>query len=201
MQGDELLVVFLKAPTPGRVKTRIGRVLGNEAACKIYRLLVERLLSRLELFEQVELRVSPDRPERALTEWLRPGWRMRGQGSGSLGQRLARAFAEGFSKGRKKIMAIGSDCPYVRSVHLTKGFRRLGANPVVLGPTVDGGYWSIGMTRHRPELFEGIDWSTSRVLAQTRRRLDDLNLVPAWLETLEDIDDVESWRRYLESGR
>lgn len=196
----DLLIVFLKSPRPGFVKTRLADRIGAKPACKVYRNLAAALLKRLKPYPNVELRISPNHAASSHPNWLlRDCWRCQGQGVGNLGNRLTRAFGESFAAGRRKVMAIGSDCPYVEPNHLRKGFERLISASVVLGPALDGGYWLIGMNRYLPSLFEGISWGGAKVLEQTLQRIEALGAQAAMLETLEDVDDWESWQRYLKT--
>ena len=198
--NPDLLIVFLKSPRPGFVKTRLAGRLGDKQACKVYRNLAAALLKRLKPYPNVELRISPDDAAASHPDWLlRDCWQCQGQGEGDLGSRLTRAFGESFAAGRRKVMAIGSDCPYVEPNHLRKGFERLISASVVLGPALDGGYWLIGMNRYLPALFEGISWGGAEVLKQTLQRTAALGAQAAMLETLEDVDDWQSWQRYLKT--
>lgn len=200
VNSAELLIVFLKSPRPGFVKTRLASRLGAEPACEVYRNLAAALLKRLKPYPNVELRISPDDAAASHSDWLlRDCWRCQGQGGGDLGSRLTRAFGESFAAGHRKVMAIGSDCPYVEPTHLRDGFERLISASVVLGPALDGGYWLIGMNRYLPSLFEGISWGAAEVLEQTLQRTAALGVQAAMLETLEDVDDWESWQRYLKT--
>ncbi len=201
VSDTELLLVFLKSPRPGFVKTRLAERIGAEQACAVYRSLTADLLDNLRPYPHVELRIAPDEAVDAHADWLWAGWRCRGQGEGDLGRRLARAFEESFATGCRKVMAIGSDCPDMNGRHLTAGFERLATAALVLGPAKDGGYWLIGMNRCLPTLFEGIDWSSAKVLEQTLQRAAALGVQVAMLETLEDVDDWESWQRYWQTRR
>ena len=198
----DLLIVFLKSPRPGFVKTRLAGRIGAKPACKVYRNLAETLLKRLKPYPNVELRITPDDAADSHSDWLlRDCWQCQGQGGGDLGSRLTRAFGESFASGRRKVIAIGSDCPYVEPTHLRKGFEQLISATVVLGPALDGGYWLIGMNRYLPSLFEGISWSGAEVLKQTLQQTAALGAQAAMLETLDDVDDWESWQRYLKTKR
>ena len=190
------LIVFLKSPRVGFVKTRLGKSLGNEAALKIYCQLVEQLLERLSELESVELRVAPDDALEECRQWFRPGWDLTPQGEGGLGERLSRAVKNAFDAGFRRVMVIGGDCPDVGLSQIDAALAALDHNSVVLGPARDGGYWLLGSSQYWPCLFEGIDWSTEQVLAQTLERVNQLNLSVSLLEELEDIDDIESWQRY-----
>ena len=88
------LIIFVKAPRPGLVKTRLAATLGPAAACEAYCLLVETLLRGLSSLEEVELRFAPDEAAGEILRWRRNSWRMAPQGAGGLGQRLERAFRD-----------------------------------------------------------------------------------------------------------
>src|SRR5260370_40038238 len=88
----EKLIVFVRAPRPGTVKTRLAQAMGAEAACAAYRRLAEKLFSRLSTLEQVELRFAPDHARAEVKQWHRHSWYRQPQGEGALGQRLRAAF-------------------------------------------------------------------------------------------------------------
>ena len=79
------------------------------------------------------------------------------------------------------------------------GSNSLDKKPVVLGPARDGGYWMIGMSRHLPSLFDGIEWSTQKVLEQTMKKAAAQGESVSLLDTLEDIDDIDAWNRYTKA--
>src|SRR4051812_9575095 len=137
------LILFLKAPRPGAVKTRLGREIGMEAARGVYCELVELLLGNLANVSEVELRVSPGDAEKEIAPWVRPSWRVTKQGAGDLTERLTLAFAEAFRDGASRVLIIGSDCPEVTESDIRSGWEALGQNDVVLGPATDGGYWLV----------------------------------------------------------
>src|SRR6185436_1601221 len=93
------LIIFIKAPRVGTVKTRLAKVLGNVEACKAYCVLVQTLLKGLTDMTEVELRFSPDDAATEIQPWLRSSWKASPQGTGDLGQRLISAFAEAFAMG------------------------------------------------------------------------------------------------------
>lgn len=196
MNESTLLIVFLKVPKPGFVKTRLATSVGPEKACEIYRELVERVLDRIRSVPNVELRIAPDEGMNECEFWRQPHWKLRPQGVGDLGMRMSRAFEEAFASGWDRVLAIGSDCPYVGIKQIRDGIDRLERDAVVLGPARDGGYWLIGMRRYLPYLFDGIEWSTEKVLEQTTKVAEARGESVSLLETLEDIDDLDAWNRY-----
>ena len=194
---DERLILFVKAPRPGQVKTRLAVTLGEAAACAAYERLVKSLLSNLASLSEVEFRFTPDDAGPEIQPWLRPGWTARGQGIGDLGRRLRSAFADAFAGGAKRVVIIGSDCPEVTVSDVREAWRELRTRDLVVGPAVDGGYWLIGLREPQPALFENIPWSSESVLAETLRRARSQRLKMQLLRILEDVDDEPAWREFL----
>lgn len=199
-RSAEKLIIFLKAPRPGQVKTRLAEVIGPQAACVAYRRLVELLLNQLRELPFVELRHSPDNAASEIAPWLAAGWNRRPQGVGDLGQRLVAAFDDAFARDAERVAAIGSDCPYVTAEDIRAAWSALSRCDVVLGPAGDGGYWLIGLRSAQPELFHDIPWSTDQVLRTTMIRIQTAGLSVQLLRTLEDVDTEADWKRFL-AGR
>jgi rSAM/selenodomain-associated transferase 1 len=189
------LVIFLRAPRLGRVKSRLAAGIGAPAALHFYRHTTERLLRRLTRDKRWRstLAITPER------EAQRQPWRMsasyRGQGSGDLGGRMARVF-RALPPGPAVI--IGSDIPAITPTHIAAAFRALGTHEAVFGPAADGGYWLVGLRRSPrvPQgLFEHVRWSSAHALADTLAGLPR-GMTVRFLETLEDVDDAASHARW-----
>lgn len=190
------LIVFVKAPRPGFVKTRLAQGLGLDAAGQAYRQMVEAVLQRMAPLAEVELRFTPDEAEPEIRPWLRPGWTARPQGEGDLGQRMQAAFAEAFADGADRVALIGSDCPEITSGDIRQAWRELATHDLVLGPALDGGYWLIALQAPQPALFAEIAWGSERVLAETLQRAKDAHLRVQLLRILTDIDTQSQWRQW-----
>lgn len=108
-----------------------------------------------------------------------------------LGERMSRAFESGFDAGYKKIVLIGTDCPHILQQHLESAFSALKDSEVVLGPSLDGGYYLIGMRQRLPILFREMPWSTDLLLEKTLSIIDRQRLNVQMLETLNDVDTIE----------
>ena len=199
--GLEQLVIFVKAPRPGTVKTRLAETLGAVAACDAYRQLVDRLLAQLSSLRQVELRFTPHDADAEVKHWLRASWTARPQGTGDLGARLPAAFAENFASGASRVVIIGSDYAAVTPADVQEAWGALELHDVVLGPARDGGYWLIGLRSPQPALFHDIAWSTSSVLAQTLARAQAAGLRVQRLRELTDVDTAEDWQGFLDASR
>ena len=193
------LIIFVKAPRPGLVKTRLARSIGASEASAAYRTLTETLLRNLEKIPGVELRFAPDDAAPEIQGWLRKDWKSRPQGPGDLGERLQRAFAEAFAEGAKTVILIGSDCPAITPDDIHTGWSSLRQHDLVLGPAVDGGYWLIGLRSPQPDLFNRMFWSTEKVFGETLQRARAMNLSVGLLRILADIDTERDWLDFLES--
>ena len=139
--------------------------------------------------------------ETAIQQWLGDSTHIRLQSTGDLGQRMARAFAQGFQDQAGAIVLIGSDCPGLTPEILAEAFERLEQSTVVLGPASDGGYYLVGLTGPVPELFRGVSWGTDQVLAQSFKILNRIGVNPALLPELADIDrpeDLVTWRQIVD---
>ena len=200
---ERRLIVFMRAPAAGRVKTRLIPALGAQGAAELHRRLVLRTLRTATAFcepasVELELRYDGARDE-ALRHWLGDGWRFRAQCEGDLGARMADAFAAAFGDGARAAVIIGSDSPGLAPAHLAAAFDALSRTPAVFGPAVDGGYYLVGLARALPALFRGVPWGTDTVLADSLRILEREGApTPALLEPLADVDrpeDLAAWHR------
>ena len=190
------VIVFLRAPELGRVKSRLAATVGPTQALAIYRELLELTLATLRAHPEVELRVTPDAAATGGEPLLQPGWRRTPQGDGNLGERLDRAVQEAFATEPTPVVVIGCDSPELTKDDLIEAGRLLATRDVVFGPAIDGGYWLIGLTRPVPELFREISWGTSRVLDQSLDIAQRLGLNWGLLRGLADIDTEADWRAW-----
>lgn len=197
------LVVMAKAPVAGIVKTRLVPPFSFEEAAELYRCLLLDQIDNLNSFRDADLFIAFTPVEAAsfFKETVPPGFACFPQQGEDLGERMNHAFIELSDKGCKNIVLVGSDLPVFPARFLEEAFATLegpGENPVVLGPSRDGGYYLIGMNCPNRQIFEGIPWSTNRVFSKTVRKLTDLGLKPHLLPAWLDIDTLEDLR-YLES--
>lgn len=184
------LVVMVKEPRPGRVKTRLGRDIGLTAAAWWFRHQCRDLLRRLEDPRwALVLAVTPDRAGLASRVW--PAHLPRSpQGQGDLGQRMARQLRR-----PGQVCVIGADIPGIRPAHIWRGFQTLGAHDAVFGPAMDGGFWLVGLksgARAHRDMFAGVEWSSPDTLSQTMAALNGLRI--AQTDRLRDIDTLDDLR-------
>lgn len=193
----DVLGVFVKAPAPGRVKTRLAAEVGVHRAAEIYRHLGRRVVSACAgAGHETVVWFAPADARQAVHDWLQgPNIAAyRAQVSGTLGARLRSVFRRHFREGARRVIVIGSDCPAVDASVVTQALDALDEHDLVLGPTHDGGYYLIGLRAPIPQLFREIAWSTEIVLEQTLTRARQLGLSVVLLPRLRDIDTASDAR-------
>ena len=189
----EHLIIFVKNPIPGQVKTRIARTVGDAKAVDVYTHLLRYTQQLIESFlgQRVVYYgdfINPDDGWNAYDKQL--------QTSGDLGERMANAFQEQFAAGADKVVIIGSDCLAITPDHLTRAFRALDTADIVIGPATDGGYYLLGMKQVHPFLFQGMPWSQPELRQLTELAILQHGFTFAPLETLTDIDEWSDYEPY-----
>lgn len=187
-----------KAPIAGYAKTRLIPSLGAAGAARLHRQLTLHTLAtaRATGLGPLSLWCTPDLRQRFFCAAQKKfGLELKPQTGDTLGERMSAIFA-GHAAG--PLILIGTDCPALQSAHLLAAASALheGCDAVFV-TTEDGGYFLIGLRKPVPELFVGIDWSTDRVMEQTRRRLVSLGLRWREVAMLWDVDrpeDLPRWR-------
>jgi len=200
---DCCLIVFAKAPIPGKVKTRLIPSIGANAAASLHEeLAFHSLLKAIHSdVGLVELWCSPSTNHPFFNHCTEKfHLRLYEQTEGDLGRRMAYAFGQTFKRVSSAIL-IGTDCPSLTQDDLKEAAEILkNGTDAVIGPAEDGGYVLIGLCHFAPELFTGISWGTDLVLEQTRARLQSLGW--RWHELKErwDVDRPEDLERLRREG-
>ncbi|MCB1122927.1 MAG: TIGR04282 family arsenosugar biosynthesis glycosyltransferase [Verrucomicrobiae bacterium] len=189
----EVVALFLKAPVPGQVKTRLAASLGDEKASEAYVSLVEFLLKRLSGLP-IHIHHVPE-DSSSLVAWLGPDYVYHPQKGADLGERLENAMECEFAGGADKLIFLGGDCPYVDKSRIDEAFAALDHHDVVIGPATDGGYYLIGLKHLLPELFRNIAWSTDVVFKQTLEICYRDGFSFSVLAEESDVDDLASWEK------
>lgn len=194
------VAMMARAPWTGG-KTRLG-VGADEAAHATLRhaLFLDTLdaVSSVANVEHIVACEPADECER-MRELVGPAIDVIAQRGGDLGQRMAHVFEDSFRLGMESVVVVGSDLPDLPSRLLLEAFHALRARKdrVVIGPATDGGYYLIGLNRTCGALFERIEWSTERVLAQTREAATALRLEVVLLDEWKDVDDAADLNRLM----
>jgi rSAM/selenodomain-associated transferase 1 len=185
--NKELVIVFVKNVKLGKVKTRLAKTIGNQGAFEVYSKLVkitETALQNLNVEKRIYFSDTV-----VGSKWK--GLYKTVQQGNNLGERMKKAFLEGFRDGYDRIVLIGSDLPDIEAKHIKNGLSVLKDTNMVFGPAEDGGYYLIGMKKMYDLVFDNKPWSQTNLLKETLDELKKNNITFSTLETLNDIDTFE----------
>lgn len=184
------LIIFVKSPIAGEVKTRLASDIGDEKALKIYWQLLEITKKIASQFKGSKMIWSNKNWTDYSDYWPIKSFQFHLQKGANLGEKMASAFDFHFKEGFNKLLLIGSDCPEINISVLNEAEQALDHHDVIIGPAVDGGYYLIAMKKVHYELFEDMQWSQAQVLENTIQKAKIHFLSTYLLKTLSDIDDL-----------
>ncbi len=201
-QADNALIIFIKNPALGKVKTRIAKTAGDEKALDIYFQLLEItrrnaiILSENKAKNNIQAYVFYSDYINLYDEWSNNIFEKRLQTGEDLGTRMYCAFSE-ILPHHTKVCIIGSDCPTLSVNILNMAFEHLDNHDFVVGPSTDGGYYLLGIKSSQsppPQyVFNNIEWSTESVLTKTLNRIEKYHKTVYQLPVLTDIDEEKDW--------
>jgi rSAM/selenodomain-associated transferase 1 len=184
----QALIIFVRNPEAGKVKTRLAATIGNEYALKVYvellrhtRKITEDLPVRKLLFYAESIAENDNWPAGKFNKYLQP--------EGDLGKRMEEAFEKAYSEGASKVIIIGSDCYELTSELLEQAFAELHSTDAVIGPAADGGYYLMGFSALNRSVFREKNWSTNTVFQDTVHDLEKAGLTYKVLPVLNDVDE------------
>ncbi|MBI3133617.1 MAG: TIGR04282 family arsenosugar biosynthesis glycosyltransferase [Bacteroidetes bacterium] len=191
----ELLILFIRNPRLGKVKTRLAASIGNEKALRIYQLLLDHTLKITQKSDADKVVYYADFIP-ANDAWQKAGFKQAIQTGSDLGERMSNAFRSAFIRGYERVVLIGSDCYELTEKEIQEAFEQLVQKQVVIGPATDGGYYLAGLSEHVPALFQNKAWSTPSVFKDTLGDIEKLALTFHLLTELPDIDELNDLLKY-----
>lgn len=202
MNQEHCLILFVKYPEKGKVKSRIVFNGDDGLVADLYRCFIEDLLARVSSGDyRLFIAFDPPEKEKDFIEFLGSSFSYLPQTGADLGARMHNAFAVCFAEGFQSVVIMGSDSPDLSQRIIEDAFQSLQNHGAVIGPTYDGGYYLIGFSKDSfsGSFFENIAWSTGGVYAETVRRFDkegvSFHVLPRW----RDIDTVDDVRALLKA--
>lgn len=206
------LVLFSRFPEPGKTKTRLIPVLGAQGAAALQKKLTGQAAAGIEKACELyactgEIHFAgADEPK--MRDWLGDAFSYYRQQGDSLGERMAAAIDGAFTRGARRVLLAGGDCPAVTAPLIARALHLLGTSDLVFSPTFDGGYFLVGVNKKKtaaawPEVFRDIPWGTATVLMDSLRRADALGLLVSLTPGFPDIDrpdDLVYLRHYPDAG-
>jgi len=201
--NDEAIIVFARVPRLGEVKSRLAARAGQKQALDIYRQLLRHVLGRVAAVEHVvrELCIFGDDAEAECASLAQEfSLSLAVQIGDDLGERMYRRLLHHNRLGRRSVL-VGSDCPWLHAAHLRQALELLRNHDQVFAPALDGGYVLVGSRSARPEVFQGIDWGSSRVMSQTHDQLCRIGASVGLLAHFRDVDDWDDWLAWLSDSK
>lgn len=183
------IIVFVKNPELGKVKTRLAQTIGDQKALEVYLALCE-YTRQLLLHIDCDRYVFYDQNIIADDAWDSGAFMKKVQSSGDLGERIEKAFDEILDQ-YEKVIIIGSDCPQIQKKHIDLAFESLNQTDIIIGPSLDGGYYLLGMKENQSYLFKDMPWSTALLFGECLRKIFSRNKSVTELEYLTDVDYEE----------
>ncbi len=197
---EDAVIIFIRFPLPGLVKTRLIPALGAQGAADCQRRMSEQIVRQvreLKRYRATDLQIHYQGGKtEMMAAWLGDDLNYYPQKGDDIGCRMAAAFQQAFAAGCRRIILIGSDCPALTAAILDSALNKLKQLDLVLGPAMDGGYYLIGLNRPCPALFTEISWGTGKVLAETLKKAEKQSLSVGYVDTLYDIDRPEDLRHF-----
>ena len=185
------VLFFVKYPSPGMVKKRLANQCNNIQITELYRLFVLDILETLKKTRySIIICYYPSKSYEFFIQWLGNDYTYLPQQGTSLGEKMQQVFYDGFSLGYQQLLLIGSDIPDIPQCLVEDSSLQLDSHDVVIGPSIDGGYYLIGCkySGFEPGIFRDIPWSTSQVFAETIKRLITFNKKTYVLPPWQDVD-------------
>lgn len=194
MDFSTCLILFVRNPELGKVKTRLAASVGNEQALRVYKLLLNHthtITAGLNCTKYVYYAedVMP------VDLWDKGNFKKAVQSGNDLGERMFNAFQSAFDDGYQKVVIIGSDCFQLSTELIISAFDALTQYDAVIGPAEDGGYYLLGLKTLVPAIFKEKTWSTNSVCHDTIKDIESLNLSYKLLPTLNDVDEAADLQR------
>ncbi|MCB0752343.1 MAG: TIGR04282 family arsenosugar biosynthesis glycosyltransferase [Ignavibacteriae bacterium] len=191
-QTKNALIIFIKFPKLGKVKTRLASSTNDVFALEVYKLLAENIFKEAEkLDSDIFVFYDGSADKQRVKNWVNKNFIYSPQNGKDLGEKMLNAFEQVKSKGFEKILIIGSDVPDISKDLITNSLNELNKTDVVISPSDDGGYSLLGLKEINSFLFQNIEWSTQKVLNQTIEAIKQNKLSLTKLKTLNDIDTKE----------
>ncbi|PSG90698.1 TIGR04282 family arsenosugar biosynthesis glycosyltransferase [Aurantibacter aestuarii] len=193
MSSKNALIIFTRNPELGKCKTRLAKTIGDEAALRVYKFLLQHTANVAKKVEASRYAYySVNIQENDL--WEQEYFSKKQQKGEHLGERMQNAFQELFDLGHEKVVIIGSDLYDLDAKYIEEAYQKLDTHDAVVGPALDGGYYLFGMKKVLPNVFNQKDWGTETVFEDTLKDLENYNI--HLTKALNDIDTFEDIKPY-----
>jgi rSAM/selenodomain-associated transferase 1 len=200
----DCILVFVRSPVVGKVKTRLGKTLSAETVLQIYKAFGKDVTETVKNHaEHIRIYFYPPEGKDAVMSWLGDEFHYLPQRGDHLGDRMQNAFADTFSDGFYRVVLVGTDIPDLPGSIIDQAFKKLSRHPSVVGPAIDGGYYLIGFKKKDflTRVFDDIPWGTGHVLDKTlsifKSANHNLHLLKSWQDT-DNCEDLEALKKRID---
>lgn len=188
----QAIIIFTRVPIPGKTKTRLMPFLSAQECADLHKcFILDVYHTCVQTDADVLVCYTPDESRDALAELFDGEPVFLPQRGLSMGERMAHAFSDAFSLGYEKALLVGTDIPQLTAEHLGAALEALSGCDVVIAPTLDGGYYLIGMKEEHPGLWDIPLYGTSTVFSGTLEQAEKAGLTAAVGQMCRDIDTKE----------
>jgi len=197
MTEDNALIIFIKTPIPGKVKTRLAAATGDKLAAKLYKaFIMDTIKTCNNIHSSKYIFFDGDYPDNFIR--IPENYTIIEQSDGNIGNRMYNALLGVSSFGHSKIILIGSDIPDLPEKYINEAYILLDQNDAVIGPSNDGGYYLIGLKNNviQNYLFTDIHWSSDKVMSETIQKLNHSGKKFSLIKSCSDIDNISDLRAY-----
>ncbi len=181
------LIIFVKNPEKGKVKTRLAKTIGDDRALEVYKQLLSHT-RHVALNTDVDRLLFYNQSINEKDDWNSNSFKKFVQADGDLGNKMQYAFSTAFELGYESVTIIGSDCAQLTPKIINTAFQDLVEKDFVIGPALDGGYYLLGMNQLHEKVFSDKNWSTETVFSDTINDIESMNKSYSELQTLSDVD-------------
>ena len=199
IRTDKALIIFVRYPEPGKVKTRLAESTNGDFACDVYKIFTQNIfgeISSLKYFNNYVF-YTEEKDKDKIIKWTNNEFVCFPQQGNDLGERMLNAFRIVFNQQNQKAIIIGTDIPDLSKEIISEAVDVLDENDIVIGPSYDGGYYLLGMKKIYKYLFENIEWSSNSVFGSTIDKAKSTNLKVKELQLLRDIDTKKGLDNWL----
>ena len=196
---NNAVIVFLKAPEKGKVKTRLSMSLDESFVLELYKGFIDDTLAILESFQDTFIYFLPPEKGNEPISWPGNKYQYFLQTGKDLGEKMSNAFKDGFKRGYDRLVLIGTDIPEITETVLLLAFEILEAKDAVIGPATDGGYYLIGFRKESfsEKIFHDMNWSTKDVFGETLKAMDRTGIKYDRVSELNDVDTPEDLKSLI----
>ena len=162
MNSENVLMIFIKNPVLGKVKTRLAKTIGDKNALEVYE---DLLAYTFAVANSVPVDKAVFYSEHIINQdiWIKGDFQKHEQLGKNLGERMLNAFIVTFDMGYNNVIIIGSDCFELKPEIINNAFDQLKTKDIVIGPAKDGGYYLLGMNMLYEGLFNNKKWSSEKI--------------------------------------